>query len=133
MKRILALVLALTSCATPTPALWSTPPPLDPIRIVPRCGSVVPLNCASADDVARNLNDFVDASARAARERSRGSCALYPPGASWPMPEPPMHFAADPRTNSVLFTATPEDLPPILELVSRLDAHAERGTKYDQK
>jgi hypothetical protein len=124
MNRILALVLALTPCATPTPALSSTPQPLDPIRIVPTCGSIVPLNYASADDVARILNDLVDASARAARERSRGSCALYSPGASWPQPEPSMHVSADLRMNSVLVRATPYDLARVLDLISRLDAKA---------
>jgi type II secretory pathway component GspD/PulD (secretin) len=87
----------------------------------------VPLKYASAQDVARILNDLMDASARATQERGRGSCVLYPPGASWPQPEPPLHFGADARTNSILIPATTEDVSRILELISRLDAHAEIG------
>jgi type II secretory pathway component GspD/PulD (secretin) len=122
MKRILVLGLALASCAAPLSAPPKTTPPMNPIRIPFTYTSVVPLENASAEQIAKTLNDLMDTAARLASERGRGSCVLYPPGVEWPRPEPPRYVVADPRTNSLLVQATPDEFPRLLEFISKLDA-----------
>jgi hypothetical protein len=74
--------------------------------------------------MADTLNELVRASEKAAAMRGfmNGSCVLYPPGASPPSRVGPRtYFEADPRTNSVLVSASPDDVPRIFELIERLD------------
>jgi type II secretory pathway component GspD/PulD (secretin) len=113
--RTWTLALALISCAT-TPA---------PPRFIALQGFVVvPLESASADDVARTIDALTAASAKITFERTRGSCVLYRPDALWARctePEPSVRILADPATNSVLVKASPDDLEPLVELIARLD------------
>lgn len=74
---------------------------------------LVPLKFASAEEVAKVLNDFLAVTA--------GSSDAAPQNGSVRNPGSEIRFVADPRTNSLLVKAPHGQLPSILELVSMLD------------
>jgi type II secretory pathway component GspD/PulD (secretin) len=79
---------------------------------------LVPLKFASAEEVAKVLNDFL-AATTGGNDANGGAAA--PQNASARNPAPAIVFVADPRTNSLLVKAPRGELPSVLELVSMLD------------
>jgi type II secretory pathway component GspD/PulD (secretin) len=77
---------------------------------------LVALKFASAEEVAKVLNDFLTATT-GGRDASGGAAASQSSAARTPA----ISFVADPRTNSLLVKAPRAELPSVLELVSMLD------------
>jgi general secretion pathway protein D len=81
---------------------------------------VIPLEFASADEVADTLGELLEASKRASQVRVQGQAAQGVTGAMQ-VGQGDTKILTDPRTNSLLVMAMPADLPRIKELVARLD------------
>lgn len=82
---------------------------------------VVPLEYASAQEIATMIEDLLEASRRAAQTRQRTQPQVQ--GATAPIQQQDVEtkIMVDPRTNSLLVMAMPEQMPRIKELVARLD------------
>ncbi|MCP3917404.1 MAG: hypothetical protein GY711_17805 [bacterium] len=90
---------------------------------------VIPLEYASADEIASTIEELLDASRRAAQGAQRGQQQ----GATGALQQGQQEakIMVDPRTNSLLVMAMPEDMPAIQELIARLDVDVvERERSY---
>jgi len=81
---------------------------------------VIPLEFASAEEIADTLGELLEASKRAAQTRVQGQAAQGVTGAMQ-VGQGETKILTDPRTNSLLVMAMPDDMPRIKELVARLD------------
>lgn len=91
---------------------------------------VVKLVHASADELADTLEELLEASRRAANTGNRPAQAQ---GATGQLQQGTVEtkIMVQPRTNSLLVMAMPDDMPGIMELVARLDIdHVEREQNY---
>jgi general secretion pathway protein D len=84
---------------------------------------VIPLEFASAEDLSETLGDLLDASKRATQVRAQGVQAQT--GVTGPLQaaQGEAKILTDPRTNSLLVMAMPDDMPRIKDLVARLDVN----------
>jgi hypothetical protein len=91
---------------------------------------VIPLEFAAADEIADTLGELLEASKRAAQVRQQGQAAQGVTGAMQ-VGQGEAKILTDPRTNSLLVMAMPEEMPRIKELVARLDVDViERERTY---
>jgi general secretion pathway protein D len=81
---------------------------------------VIPLEFASAEEISETLGDLLEASKRATQVRAQGQQAQGVTGAIQ-VGQGETKILTDPRTNSLLVMAMPDDMPRIKELVARLD------------
>jgi len=81
---------------------------------------VIPLEFASAEEIADTLGELLEASKRASQVRVQGQAAQGVTGAMQ-VGQGETKILTDPRTESLLVMAMPEDMPRIKELVARLD------------
>ena len=90
---------------------------------------MIPLEFASAEEVADTLTDLLDASRRAAQ--SRGAQVAQQQGATGQLQtgQTESKIMVDARTNSLLLMAMPDDMPRIKELVARLDVDIVQGER----
>ena len=91
---------------------------------------VIKLEYASADELAETLEELLEASRRAANTGNQARQAQGPTGALQ-QGTVETKIMVQPRTNSLLVMAMPEDMPAIMELVARLDIdHVQRERNY---
>lgn len=83
---------------------------------------VIPLEFASAEEIADTLSELLEASKRASQVRVQGQAAQGVTGAMQ-VGQGDTKILTDPRTNSLLVMAMPDDMPRIKELVARLDVN----------
>ncbi|MCY2961503.1 MAG: hypothetical protein NTY35_15175 [Planctomycetota bacterium] len=90
---------------------------------------MIPLEFASAEEVADTLTDLLEASRRAAQ--TRGAQVAQAQGATGQLQtgQTESKIMVDARTNSLLVMAMPDDMPRIKELVARLDVDIVQGEK----
>jgi general secretion pathway protein D len=90
---------------------------------------MIPLEFASAEEVADTLTDLLDASRRASQ--ARGAQVAQQQGATGQMQsgQTESKIMVDARTNSLLVMAMPEDMPRIKELIARLDVDIVQGER----
>lgn len=81
---------------------------------------VIPLEFASAEEISDTLGELLEASKRASQVRVQGQAAQGVTGAMQ-VGQGETKILTDPRTNSLLVMAMPDDMPRIKELVARLD------------
>ena len=81
---------------------------------------VIPLEYASADELAETLEELLEASRRATTTGNRAQGAQGPTGALQ-QGTVETKIMVQPSTNSLLLMAMPDDMPAIKELVARLD------------
>ncbi len=81
---------------------------------------VLPLEYASADEIAETISELLEASRRAVQARGQQQAAQGVSG-QIPAGQTEAKILVDPRTNSLLLMAMPEDMPRIKELAARLD------------
>jgi general secretion pathway protein D len=82
---------------------------------------VLPLEFASADEIADTVSDLLDASRRASQTRATGQAQAVGATANLQSNQAESKIMVDRRTNSLLVMAMPDDMPRIKELVARLD------------
>ncbi|MFT4540476.1 MAG: general secretion pathway protein D [Planctomycetota bacterium] len=91
---------------------------------------VIPLEYASADEIASTIEELLEASRRAVQggrtaQPQQGATGQLQPG------QTEAKIMVDPRTNSLLVMAMPLDMPGIKELIARLDVNVvERERSY---
>jgi general secretion pathway protein D len=90
---------------------------------------VIPLEFASAEEVADTLTDLLEASRRAAQ--TRGVQVAQAQGATGQLQtgQTESKIMVDARTNSLLVMAMPDDMPRIKDLVARLDVDIVQGER----
>ncbi|MBL8863004.1 MAG: hypothetical protein JNK02_13485 [Planctomycetes bacterium] len=90
---------------------------------------MIPLEFASAEEVANTLTDLLDASRRATQ--ARGAQVAQQQGATGALQtgQTESKIMVDARTNSLLVMAMPDDMPRIKELVARLDIDIVQGER----
>jgi len=90
---------------------------------------MIPLEFASAEEVADTLTDLLEASRRAAQ--TRGAQVAQAQGATGQLQtgQTESKIMVDARTNSLLVMAMPDDMPRIKELVARLDVDIVQGER----
>jgi general secretion pathway protein D len=91
---------------------------------------VIPLEFASAEEISETISDLLEASRRALQSRTQVAGAQ---GVTAPLQSGSNEskIMVDPRTNSLLVMAMPDDMPRIKELVARLDVEViERDRTY---
>ncbi len=92
---------------------------------------VVPLEYASAQEIASMIEELLDASRRAAQSSQRSQPQVQGATAPIPRQESETKILVDPRTNSLLVMAMADQMPRIKELVARLDVDiVERERNY---
>jgi general secretion pathway protein D len=91
-------------------------------NIVPEF-EVIPLEFASAEDISETLGDLLDASKRATQTRAQGQQQATGVTGALNTNQGEAKILTDPRTNSLLIMAMPDDMPRIKELVARLDVN----------
>jgi general secretion pathway protein D len=81
---------------------------------------VIPLEFASAEEISETISDLLEASRRALQARGTAAAGQ---GVTSPLQSQSSEakIMVDPRTNSLLVMAMPDDMPRIRELVARLD------------
>jgi len=92
---------------------------------------VIKLEYASADELADTLEELLEASRRAAN--AAGNRTQQAQGATGALQQGTVEtkIMVQPRTNSLLVMAMPDDMPSIMELVARLDIdHVEREQNF---
>ncbi|MAF65438.1 MAG: hypothetical protein CMJ84_07255 [Planctomycetes bacterium] len=82
---------------------------------------VIKLAFASADEIAETLEELLEASQRATRGANQQNRQQQGATASIRQGEVETKIMVDPRTNSLLVMAMPDEMPRIMELVARLD------------
>jgi general secretion pathway protein D len=82
---------------------------------------VLPLEFASAEEIADIITELLDASRRATQARAGSQAAATGVSAQLQTNQAEAKIMVDPRTNSLLVMTMPEDMPRIKELVARLD------------
>lgn len=91
---------------------------------------VLPLEYASADEIAETISELLEASRRAVQARGQQQAAQGVSG-QIPAGQAEAKILVDPRTNSLLLMAMPDDMPRIKELAARLDVDViERGGNF---
>ena len=80
---------------------------------------VVPLEYAAADELSETLEELLEASRRATGAARQGQA--QGPTAAIQQGTVETKIMVQPRTNSLLIMAMPDDMPDILELIARLD------------
>lgn len=92
---------------------------------------VIPLEYASAEEIASTIEELIEASNNAVRGRQAAQAQVQgATGAIAGRGEEPK-ILVDPRTNSLLVMAMPEEMPNIKQLVARLDVDViERERSY---
>ncbi len=90
---------------------------------------MIPLEFASAEEVADTLTDLLEASRRATQ--ARGAQVAQAQGATGALQtgQTESKIIVDARTNSLLVMAMPDDMPRIKELVARLDVDIVQGER----
>lgn len=90
---------------------------------------MIPLEFASAEEVADTLTDLLEASRRATQ--ARGAQVAQQQGATGALQtgQTESKIMVDERTNSLLVMAMPDDMPRIKELVARLDVDIVQGER----
>ncbi len=90
---------------------------------------MIPLEFASAEEVADTLTDLLEASRRATQ--ARGAQVAQAQGATGALQtgQTESKIMVDARTNSLLVMAMPDDMPRIKELVARLDVDIVQGER----
>jgi len=92
---------------------------------------VIPLEYAGADEIASTIEELLDASTRAAQGLAQQNPAAAGATGQLVRGRTETKIMVDPRTNSLLVMAMPDDMPRIKELVARLDVEViERGQQY---
>jgi general secretion pathway protein D len=91
---------------------------------------VIKLEYASADELSETLEELLEASRRATTSGNQGQQRQGPTGALQ-QGTVETKIMVQPRTNSLLVMAMPDDMPAIMELVARLDIdHVQRERNY---
>jgi len=91
---------------------------------------VIKLEYASADELAETLEELLEASRRAANTGNQSQNRQGPTG-QLQQGTVETKIMVQPRTNSLLVMAMPDDMPGIMELVARLDIdHVQRERNY---
>ena len=91
---------------------------------------VIKLEYASADELAETLEELLEASRRAANTGNQTQNRQGPTG-QLQQGTVETKIMVQPRTNSLLVMAMPDDMPGIMELVARLDIdHVQRERNY---
>ena len=91
---------------------------------------VIKLEYASADELAETLEELLEASRRAANTGNQAQNRQGPTG-QLQQGTVETKIMVQPRTNSLLVMAMPDDMPGIMELVARLDVdHVQRERNY---
>lgn len=92
---------------------------------------VIPLEFASADEIADTIEELLEAGRRAATGANRAREGAAGPTGQLQQGTTETRIMVDPRTNSLLVMAMPDDMPRIKELVARLDVDVvERERNY---
>ncbi|HIK59810.1 MAG TPA: hypothetical protein EYF98_03875 [Planctomycetes bacterium] len=101
---------------------------VDPI--VPQF-EVIPLEYAAADEIASTIEELLEASRRAAQSNARGQQPAQGATGQLQRGQTEAKIMVNPRTNSLLVMAMPEDMPSIKDLIARLDVDiVERERTY---
>lgn len=91
---------------------------------------ILPLEFAAADEIAGTIEELLDASQRAAQAGAQNQAPQGVTGALR-RGQSETKIMVDPRTNSLIVMAMPDDMPAIRELVARLDSEIhERERSY---
>ncbi len=90
------------------------------VPVVPQF-EVIPLEYAAADEIASTIEELLEASRRAAQSNSGGRPAAQGATGAIPRGQTEAKIMVNPRTNSLLVMAMPEDMPAIKDLIARLD------------
>lgn len=92
---------------------------------------VIPIEYASAEDISATLEELLDASRRARQGRAQQQQQAQGATGAIARTQTEAKIMVDPRTNSLLVMAMPEEMPNIKELVARLDVDIiERERSY---
>lgn len=92
---------------------------------------VIKLEYASADELSDTLEELLEASRRAANSGNRQGQNAQGATGSLQQGTVETKIMVQPRTNSLLVMAMPDDMPGIMELVARLDIdHVEREQNF---
>jgi general secretion pathway protein D len=98
--------------------------------IVPQF-EVIPLEYAAADEIASTIEELLEASRRAATSNARGQQPAQGATGQLQRGQTEAKILVNPRTNSLLVMAMPEDMPSIKDLIARLDVDiVERERTY---
>ena len=92
---------------------------------------VIPLEYAAADEIASTIEELLEASRRAAQSNARGQQPAQGATGQLQRGQTEAKIMVNPRTNSLLVMAMPEDMPSIKDLIARLDVDiVERERTY---
>jgi general secretion pathway protein D len=92
---------------------------------------VIPLEYAAADEIASTIEELLEASRRAAQSNARGAQPAQGATGQLQRGQTEAKIMVNPRTNSLLVMAMPEDMPSIKDLIARLDVDiVERERTY---
>jgi general secretion pathway protein D len=92
---------------------------------------VIPLEYAAADEIASTIEELLEASRRAAQSNARGQQPAQGVSGQLQRGQTEAKILVNPRTNSLLVMAMPEDMPSIKDLIARLDVDiVERERTY---
>lgn len=92
---------------------------------------VIPIEYSSAEEIATTIEELLDASQRARQGRAQQQAQVQGATGVLAAADQQAKIMTDPRTNSLLVMAMPEDMPNIKELVARLDVDiVERERTY---
>jgi general secretion pathway protein D len=92
---------------------------------------VIPLEYAAADEIASTIEELLEASRRAATSNARGQQPAQGATGQLQRGQTEAKIMVNPRTNSLLVMAMPEDMPSIKDLIARLDVDiVERERTY---
>ncbi len=92
---------------------------------------IVPLEYAAADEIASTIEELLEASRRAAQSNARGQQPAQGATGQIQRGQTEAKIMVNPRTNSLLLMAMPEDMPAIKDLIARLDVDiVERERTY---
>ena len=89
---------------------------------------VIPLEFASAEELADTITELLEASRRAAQARTQQQAAQGVTG-QLQQGQTESKLMVDTRTNSLLVMAMPDDMPRIKDLIARLDTEVIQGER----
>ena len=90
---------------------------------------VMPLEFASADELADTITELLEASRKAQQSRGATVAAANGVSAALQTGQADAKILVDARTNSLLVMAMPDDMPRIKELIARLDVDIVQGER----
>lgn len=90
---------------------------------------VMPLEFASAEELADTITELLEASRKAQQARGATVAAANGVSAALQTGQADAKILVDPRTNSLLVMAMPDDMPRIKELIARLDVDVVQGER----